>query len=123
MFLSFLDNTQPDSLVVAVADHRSLLDDALLRRFDTVIPHALPDFAQVLRLLRQRLAAMDTSAVSWDEVCDHVRGLSPAGLVRAAESAAKQAILSDSGSVSTAALVTSLGELSRAHHVMGFSCD
>ena len=38
MFLSFLDNTQPESLIVAVTDHQSLFDDALLRRFDTVIP-------------------------------------------------------------------------------------
>ena len=119
-FLSFLDNTQPESLVVAVADHRSLLDDALLRRFDAVIPYALPDSAQALGLLRQRLAAIDTSAVSWSEVGNHVKGLSHAELVRAAESAAKQAILSNSDSLLTAALVTSLGELRKNHHVTGF---
>jgi SpoVK/Ycf46/Vps4 family AAA+-type ATPase len=120
-FLSFLDNTQPESLVVAVADHRSLLDDALLRRFDAVIAYALPDSAQALDLLRQRLAAIDTSAVSWNAVAGHVRGLSQAGLVRAAESAAKRAILYEGHSVSTAALITSLGEQHRTHHVMGFS--
>jgi SpoVK/Ycf46/Vps4 family AAA+-type ATPase len=120
MFLSFLDDTQPDSLIVAVTNHRSLLDDALFRRFDAVIPYVLPDPAQALDLLRQRLAAMNTSAVSWNEVGDHVRGLSQAGLVRAAESAAKQAVLSDSDSVSTTTLVTSLGELRGIHHVMGF---
>jgi SpoVK/Ycf46/Vps4 family AAA+-type ATPase len=120
MFLSFLDNTQPESLVVAVADHRSLLDDALLRRFDAIIPYALPDSAQALDLLRRRLAPMDTSAVSWDEVGEHVSGLSPAGLVRAAESVAKQAILSDSDSVSADALLTSLDQLRRVRHAMGF---
>jgi SpoVK/Ycf46/Vps4 family AAA+-type ATPase len=120
MFLSFLDDTQPDSLVVAVTSHRSLLDDALFRRFDAVIPYAPPDPVQALDLLRQRLAPMNTSAVSWNEVGDHVRGLSQAGLVRAAESAAKQAALSSSDSVLTTALVTSLGELREMHHVMGF---
>ena len=78
MFLSFLDDTQPESLIVAVTDHRSLLDDALLRRFDTVIPYALPDSTQALDLLRHRLAAMNTSAVSWNEIADHVKGLSQA---------------------------------------------
>lgn len=68
MFLSFLDETQRESLAVAVTDHRSLLDDALLRRFDAVIPHTLPDPAQALALLRQRLAAVNTTEVSWDEV-------------------------------------------------------
>lgn len=119
-FLSFLDNTQPESLVVVVTDHRSLLDDALLRRFDSVIPYALPDSAQALDLLRQRLVAMNTSGISWDEIGDHVKGLSQAGLVRAAESAAKQAILSDCDSLPTAALVASLGELRKFRHVTGF---
>jgi SpoVK/Ycf46/Vps4 family AAA+-type ATPase len=120
MFLSFLDDTQPESLVVAVTDHRSLLDDALLRRFDAVIAYVLPDSAQALDLLRRRLGAVNTSAVSWDEVGEHVKGLSQASLVRAAESAAKRAILSGTDSVSTSALITSLGELRRIHHVMGF---
>jgi SpoVK/Ycf46/Vps4 family AAA+-type ATPase len=120
MFLSFLDDTQPESLAVAVADHPAVLDDALLRRFDAVIPHALPDSTQALDLLRHRLAAMNTSAVSWNEIADHVKGLSQARLVRAAESAAKQAILFDSDSMSTAALITSLSELYGIHHVTGF---
>jgi SpoVK/Ycf46/Vps4 family AAA+-type ATPase len=120
MFLSFLDDTRPDSLIFAVTNHQSLLDDALLRRFDAVIPYVRPDPTQALDLLRQRLAAMNTSAVSWNEVSDHVRGLSQAGLVRAAESAAKQAVLSGSDSVSTTALVTSLGERCGIHRVMGF---
>jgi SpoVK/Ycf46/Vps4 family AAA+-type ATPase len=121
MFLSFVDDTQPDSLVVAVTDHRPLLDEALLRRFDAVIAYYLPDSAQALDLLRRRLGAVNTSAVSWSEVGDHVKGLSQAGLVRAAESAAKRAILDEADSVSTAALITSLGELRRIHHVIGFS--
>jgi len=121
MFLSFLDETQPGNLAVAVTDRQSLLDDALLRRFDAVIPHALPDPAQALSLLRQRLAAVNTSEVSWDVVGNHVKGLSQARLVRAAESAAKQALLSDSDAVSTTALITALGELRNVHHVMGFS--
>jgi SpoVK/Ycf46/Vps4 family AAA+-type ATPase len=121
MFLSFLDGTQPESLIVAVADHPTLLDDALLSRFDAVIAYYLPDSAQALDLLRGRLGAMDTSAVSWDEIGNHVKGLSQARLVRAAESAAKRAILSGSDSVSTSALITSLRELRRIHHATGFS--
>jgi SpoVK/Ycf46/Vps4 family AAA+-type ATPase len=123
MFLSFLDDTQPESIIVAVTDHRSLLDDALLRRFDSVIPFAQPDSAQALDLLRHRLDAMNTSAVSWNEIADHVKGLSQARLVRAAESAAKRAILDDGGSLSMAVLITALGEHRRIHHVTGFSID
>jgi SpoVK/Ycf46/Vps4 family AAA+-type ATPase len=119
-FLSFLDDIRSESVIVAVADHSSVLDDALLRRFDAVIAYYLPDPAQALDLLRRRLGAMNTSAVSWSEVGDHVKGLSQARLVRAAESAAKRAILDEGDSVSTINLITSLGEHDGIHHVMGF---
>jgi SpoVK/Ycf46/Vps4 family AAA+-type ATPase len=119
-FLSFLDDTQPGSLIVAVAEHPALLDDALLRRFDAVIAYALPDSAQALDVLRRRLAPVNTSAVSWSEVSNHVKGLSQAALVRAAESAAKRTVLDEEHSMSTATLVTSLGELRGTHHAIGF---
>jgi SpoVK/Ycf46/Vps4 family AAA+-type ATPase len=119
-FLSFLDDIQSESLIVAVADHPSLLDDALLRRFDAIIAYCLPDPAQALDLLRRRLGAMNTSVVSWNEVGDHVKGLSQARLVRAAESAAKRAILDGSDSLSTSALIASLRELGKIHHMTGF---
>ena len=87
-----------------------LLVTALFRRFDSVIAYALPDSAQALDVLRRRLSAVDTSAVSWEKVANHVHELSQAELVRAAESAAKRAILDGSASVSTAGLVVSLDE-------------
>jgi SpoVK/Ycf46/Vps4 family AAA+-type ATPase len=40
-FLSFLDDIQSESLIVAVADHPSLLDHTPLRRFDAVIAYYL----------------------------------------------------------------------------------
>jgi SpoVK/Ycf46/Vps4 family AAA+-type ATPase len=119
-FLSFLGETQRESLIVAVTDRPSLLDDALLRRFDAVIAYYLPDSTQALDVLRQHLAAVNTSAVSWNEVSDHVKGFSQAELVRAAKSAGKRAVLDEADSVSTAALITSLGGLRKIHHVTGF---
>jgi hypothetical protein len=67
-------------------------------------------------VLRRRLGAVNTSAVSWDEVANHVNELSQAELVRAAEAAAKQAILDGSASVSTAGLASSLDERHTARH-------
>ncbi|HET6192094.1 MAG TPA: hypothetical protein VFE59_34440 [Trebonia sp.] len=55
------------------------------------------------------------------EIADHVKGLSQARLVRAAESAAKQAILSGSDSLPTAALIMALDEHRRIHHMTGFT--
>jgi hypothetical protein len=53
-------------------------------------------------------------------VSNLVKGLSQAALVRAAESAAKRTVLDEEQSVSTATLVTSLGELRGTHHAIGF---
>jgi len=121
MFLSFLADTQPESLVVAVADHRSFLDNALLCRFDAVIHYTLPDPAQALELLRQHLVCVDTAKVCWEEIPGHARGLSHAGLARAAETAAKHAILHGEGWVSTDALIRALGESRGPHQPTGFS--
>lgn len=109
-FLLFLDDTQPESLVVAATNHPGLLDTALFRRFDAVVAYALPSSVEAVDVLLRRLAAMDTSAVSWEEVADHVNELSQAELVRAAESAAKRAILDESDSVQTSGLVAALDE-------------
>jgi AAA+ superfamily predicted ATPase len=120
-FLWFLDDTQPDSLIVTVTGHLSSLDDALLRRFEAVVPYVLPDSAQAVGLLRQRLAGLDTSAIAWNAVASQVKGLSPARLVRAAESAAKRALLNERDSVSTDVLVSALDEFRRARRLAGFS--
>jgi SpoVK/Ycf46/Vps4 family AAA+-type ATPase len=109
-FLLFLDDTQPESLVVAATNHPALLDKALFRRFDAVITYALPGPVDAVDVLRRRLVAMDTSAVAWEEVADHVNELSQAELVRAAEAAAKRAILDECDSVQTSDLTVALDE-------------
>ena len=115
-FLLFLDDTQPESLVVAATNHRALLDTALFRRFDSVIAYSLPDSKEALDVLRRRLGAVNTSEVFWSEVSNHVSDLSQAELVRAAEAAAKRAILDASESVTTVALITALDARRTAHH-------
>lgn len=109
-FLLFLDDTRPESLVVAATNHPSILDTALFRRFDAVVAYALPSPTEAVDVLRRRLAGIDTSPVLWEEVANRMNELSQAELVRAAESAAKRAILEESDSVSTADLVAALDE-------------
>jgi SpoVK/Ycf46/Vps4 family AAA+-type ATPase len=107
-FLLFLDESRPESLVVAATNHPKLLDRALFRRFDSVIAYDLPSQTQAVEVLRGRLAMMDIEAVDWHEVGSRTGELSHAELVRAAESAAKQSILAQQESVNTAALVAAL---------------
>jgi SpoVK/Ycf46/Vps4 family AAA+-type ATPase len=109
-FLTFLGATRPDSLAVTVAGPRHVLDEALLRRFDAVVTFGRPGPGAALALLRGRLAAVDASGVGWDVVAGHLGGLSQAQLARAADAAAKRAVLEHDGRVSAALLVAALAE-------------
>lgn len=91
-FLVFLENSSPESIVIAATNHRSILDRALFRRFDMVLNYSLPDAKQAAAVMRGRLGSL-AKGVRWAALAEHMAGLSHADLVRAAESAAKSVIL------------------------------
>jgi SpoVK/Ycf46/Vps4 family AAA+-type ATPase len=113
-FLQFLEEDTSDSIVVAATNHRSLLDAALFRRFDIAITYELPKPSVVAQVLKDRLAAFNTSDVRWEEVAGHAAELSHGDIVRAAEQAAKNAILDHSKNISHRLLQDALRE--RQHH-------
>jgi SpoVK/Ycf46/Vps4 family AAA+-type ATPase len=115
-FLLFLDDAPPESLVVAATNHHDLLDSALFRRFDSVISYGLPNPDEAVKVLRRRLATMSTEAVDWTAIPPHVGHLSHAELVRAAEGAAKAAILGGSEALGTGDLITALDDRRAARH-------
>jgi SpoVK/Ycf46/Vps4 family AAA+-type ATPase len=115
-FLLFLDEAPSESLVVAATNHHEILDRALFRRFDLVIPYETPTPEQAVEVMRRRLAGMDTSAVRWPSVTERVVGLSHAELVKAAESAAKKAILGGADVIDDRLLLDALSERHALHH-------
>ncbi|MDX8153318.1 ATP-binding protein [Patulibacter brassicae] len=106
-FLVFLENTGPESLVVAATNHRAILDRALFRRFDLVITYGLPDHEHATAVMQARLGPL-AKHVDWQLVIELVDGLSHAELVQAAETAAKQALMRDDEHVTAADLVDAL---------------
>jgi SpoVK/Ycf46/Vps4 family AAA+-type ATPase len=94
-FLVFLEDSSSESLIIAATNHRSILDRALFRRFDMVLDYALPDAKQGAAVMRGRLGSL-ARGVRWTSLASAMDGLSHADLVRAAESAAKTAILNGS---------------------------
>lgn len=106
-FLIFLEQASPESLVIAATNHRTILDRALFRRFDLVLTYHLPDASDVGRVIRARLGAMVTG-VRWDRVKSAAAGLSHADLVKAAETAAKDALMRGEHRVTGADLVAAL---------------
>ncbi|MFJ8747366.1 AAA family ATPase [Embleya sp. NPDC127516] len=115
-FLLFLDEAPSESLVVAGTNHRQILDGALFRRFDLVVPYEPPTAEQAVEVIERRLAGMDTTAVRWAIVAERTAGLSHAELVKAAESAAKRAILGGADVIDDRLLVGALEERHALRH-------
>lgn len=112
-FLQFLEQDASQGLIVAATNHGELLDRALFRRFDDVLEYTLPEPEFIERLLRTRLSLFKTDALDWLEIVEAAGGLSYAEVARAADEAAKDAVLSGSASVGTAGLVAALRERHR----------
>ena len=109
-FLQMVEQDNSDSLVIAATNHFELLDRALFRRFDNLINFQLPDHAEVVILLRNRMADYDTVTIQWDDITDFAKGLSFADIDHAIENTIKTTLLEERNTISNADLKTSIQE-------------
>ena len=114
-FLQFLEQDDSDSIVLGATNHVGSLDRALFRRFDAVLEYSLPTREIATRVMRGRLALLDTTDISWDAAAKAADGLSHAEIAMACEQAAKNAILDHTTSVRDFQLVTALKERRSTH--------
>jgi SpoVK/Ycf46/Vps4 family AAA+-type ATPase len=114
-FLQFLEQDESDSIVLGATNHVGLLDRALFRRFDAVLEYSLPTEEIATRVMRGRLALLDTSNVGWHSAAKAAEGLSHAEIAMACEQAAKNAILDHTTAVRDAELVAALAERRSTH--------
>jgi AAA+ superfamily predicted ATPase len=114
-FLQFLERDDSESIVVAATNFLGMLDEALFRRFDDVIRYELPRGQMIRSLIENRLCSFDVGQLEWPSVTRASRGLSHAEITRACDDAAKDAVLADKKSVSTAALKRALSLRSKMH--------
>ncbi|QLE56963.1 AAA family ATPase [Nostoc sp. TCL26-01] len=108
--LQFLENDDSQSLIIAATNHPDLLDKALFRRFDDVIEYELPNQEVVRKLLETRLVHFDTEWQNWQHIIESASSLSQAELVRAADEAAKIAVISDQDSISEENIISAILE-------------
>lgn len=109
-FLQFLEQDESDSLVVAATNHPQLLDRALFRRFDDVIEYALPTDTQLQAIFLNRLNLFDLDSIGWSKILAAAQGLSYGDLTRACVDVAKEAVLTDTQAITTAAIERALAE-------------
>ena len=119
-FLQFLDEDTGPSIVVATTNLPQILDRAILRRFDLVLPYEMPEGAAIEKAMRRRLAGFDVSDIDWNKVVRCANGLSTADVVAAGEDAARRAVLGNSSSIVTSALIASL---ERRRSLQGIGAD
>lgn len=113
-FLQFLEEDTSESMIIAATNHPQLLDNALFRRFDTVLDFALPDDDSIRAVIRHCLAPFQTSNLSWQRIIAAGRGLSHAETATAAENAAKRAVLTGRMRILTDDLVAALDQRPRS---------
>lgn len=112
-FLQFLEEDVSESIVIAATNHPALLDNALFRRFDTVMEFELPDSANARAVISNCLAQFQTGSLAWKRVLEAAADLSHAEIVTASENAAKRTVLSGRSRVLTDDLVSALNDRPR----------
>ncbi len=100
--LSFMEEpNSTDSIVVAATNHVEFLDHALARRFDEVIEYSLPTSDEGVAILKTRLGKFKLAAKTLKALREDLEGLSQGEIVRAADSAVREAILDGHTEIST----------------------
>lgn len=101
---------------MAATNNPHILDQALHRRFDDLIPYTLPDEAMISRLVENRLERFLPSNLDWKSLWRNAKGLSHAEITRACEDAVKEAILEEWEEINTDALIRAINDRKLQHH-------
>lgn len=99
-FLQLVDADVSASILVAATNHVELLDRALFRRFDVIVPFDKPTRAQIAELMAMRLAAVGAGLEVVDKLAVLADGWSFADVARACDDAIRTMALDDRDRIS-----------------------
>lgn len=94
-FLQMLDKDTSDSIIIAATNEIGILDRALFRRFDDILPYPMPDRNLIYNLLCNKLGSFWDNSLGSTEIVEIAYGLSQAEITGACLDAKKNAILDD----------------------------
>jgi SpoVK/Ycf46/Vps4 family AAA+-type ATPase len=110
-FLQFMEEgTSTDSVIICSTNHPSLLDRALLRRYDQVLEFDAPTSKQIQKLISANIGPMKAPQLVWKKIIDAAESLSQSEIVRATDDAVKTAILDERNLLTTEDIVNRLQE-------------
>lgn len=112
--LQLMEEYDAPGLLVATTNLESALDPALFRRFDDVFSIPLPGPAEIERLLKLTLSSVRMERpIVWQKLVSRLEGSSAAMVVKAAQDAAKAAVLAGGQALSQDRLIQAIEELQR----------
>lgn len=112
-FLQLVDADVSGSILVAATNHVELLDRAVFRRFDVIVPFDKPTREQLVDLLKLRLGAVGFGEQDAERLAGNAEGWSFADVVRACDDAVRSMALDDREEISERDVVAALEELKR----------
>src|SRR5262249_41948256 len=86
-FLQLIDADVSGSLLIAATNHSQLLDHAVFRRFDLIVPFELPQPTQIQALFMLRLEPFELPVTIITELSAKANGLSYADVAHACDDA------------------------------------
>ena len=117
-FLQLVDADVSGSLLVAATNHSQLLDEAVFRRFDLMVPFERPKPTQIEALLELRLEGFELTHLALRALSERANGLSYADVARVCDDAIRTMALEGRGRVTLADLEGALEDVrSREHHL------
>jgi SpoVK/Ycf46/Vps4 family AAA+-type ATPase len=112
-FLQLVDADMSGSILVAATNHVELLDRAVFRRFDVIVPFDKPTREQIVELMKLRLSTVGLTEEAATRLAAHAEGWSFADVARACDDAVRTMALDDREEVSERDVVHTLEELKR----------
>lgn len=112
-FLQLIDADLSSSILVAATNHVELLDRAVFRRFDVIVPFDKPTREQIAELMKLRLSTVGLSDEVALRLAAHAESCSFADVARACDDAVRTMALDDREEISECDVVQALEELKR----------
>lgn len=112
-FLQLVDADVSGSLLVAATNHVELLDRAVFRRFDVIVPFEKPALEEIAALLSLRLAALGLRTTDASGLAARSPGWSFADIARACDDAVRTMALDGRDQVSEQDVLGALDDLRR----------
>ncbi len=110
-FLQLVDADTSGSILVAATNHVELLDRAVFRRFDLIVPFDKPTREQLVDLLKLRLGVIGLTSPQAEQFALRAEGWSFADVARACDDAVRTIALEDREEVAERDVVDALEAL------------